>query len=283
MAEFGAIASAIGVAGVAAQFADGIRKLATFCRDVRSAPEDIQYAANELEILTNLLSRMEIDLRQRPFDGIADFSAVLKLCDLGSQQVSLLVVELGADIAKRRINGSLKAAWKRPDIDKHMVRLERAKSSLMLAQNAYSTALSQQHFGVVVAKLERLKTPETTPSQCLLQPPGDQPKSRTSLVPVTNERLLRPRIKRKSCQAAFVRFPLPPWMLSQVWELGIGRATQGWDIKLRTYRVLSPIQEYAFNEACVNGDADAIRCMIFNGDIFCTDLRTNGLPLIQVF
>lgn len=52
MAEvFGAVASGIGIAGVAAQAIDGIRKLQAFCNDIRDAPEDIKYLTTELEIL----------------------------------------------------------------------------------------------------------------------------------------------------------------------------------------------------------------------------------------
>ena len=56
MAEiFGTVTGAIGVLGVAAQCADGIRKLRAFCDDVKNAPEELAYIANELEILTHNL------------------------------------------------------------------------------------------------------------------------------------------------------------------------------------------------------------------------------------
>lgn len=141
MAEvFGAIASGIGVAGVAAQFADGIRKLCQFCSDVREAPEEVRYAVNELGILTNLLSGMELQLRsqrtQRP--AYENLEPVLLFCQQGTQQIAAVFGELNTEMTKRRKRSSLKAAWRKPELDRCLQKIERAKMSLTLAHSMYT-------------------------------------------------------------------------------------------------------------------------------------------------
>jgi predicted hydrocarbon binding protein len=80
MAEiFGAIASGIGIAGVAAQAIDGIRKLQTFCNDVRDAPEEIEYMINELEILLNTLVAIEAQI-QRNASVCSNLDASFTVC-----------------------------------------------------------------------------------------------------------------------------------------------------------------------------------------------------------
>jgi hypothetical protein len=63
-ALFGAVASGIGIAGVAAQAIDGIRKLQNFCNDVRDAPEEITYMTNELEILLGTIAGIEVQIQR---------------------------------------------------------------------------------------------------------------------------------------------------------------------------------------------------------------------------
>ncbi|KAG9566298.1 hypothetical protein KCU71_g4630, partial [Aureobasidium melanogenum] len=65
MAEvFGAVASGIGIAGVAAQAIDGIRKLQAFCNDIRDAPEEIKYLTTELEILLGTIASIEAQIQR---------------------------------------------------------------------------------------------------------------------------------------------------------------------------------------------------------------------------
>ncbi|GAB7350506.1 hypothetical protein MBLNU459_g1100t1 [Dothideomycetes sp. NU459] len=141
MAEvFSVVASGVGVAGVAAQFADGIRKLCQFCKDVRDAPEEVRYAINELGLLTNLLSAMEVELtsQRTRFSAHANYEAVLVFCQQGTEQTTTIMAELDAAISKRGKRGSLRAAWKKPELDRYLQKIERAKTSLMFAYQQYT-------------------------------------------------------------------------------------------------------------------------------------------------
>lgn len=67
MAEvFGVVSGAVGTAGAAMQFADGIRKLHRFYKDVQNAPKGLQHATDELQLLSNVLDGIAVRIQQKP-------------------------------------------------------------------------------------------------------------------------------------------------------------------------------------------------------------------------
>jgi hypothetical protein len=141
MAEvFGAVASGIGIAGVAAQAIDGIRKLQTFSNDMRDAPEEIKYLTNELEILLSTISGIEAQI-QRNTSICRDLNPTpaLRFVEESVSSLNAVIQQLQAEIAQRRMLGSTKTAWKKKALETHMMKIERSKTLLGLAVSTYST------------------------------------------------------------------------------------------------------------------------------------------------
>lgn len=141
MAEvFGAVASGIGIAGVAAQAIDGIRKLQAFCNDIRDAPEEIRYMTNELEILMSTIAGIEAQIqRNASMCRNLNPTPALRLVDQSVISLNAVIQKLNAEITENRTLGSFKTAWKKKIFEAHMMRIQRSKTSLGLAVSAYST------------------------------------------------------------------------------------------------------------------------------------------------
>jgi cell fate (sporulation/competence/biofilm development) regulator YmcA (YheA/YmcA/DUF963 family) len=155
MAEiFGAVASGIGIAGVAAQAIDGIRKLQTFCNDIRDAPEELTYMTNELEILLGTIASIEAQIqrnasiasieaqiqRNASICQTLDSTSALRFVEQSVNALNAVIQKLNFEIAHKRKLGSIKTAWKKKKVlEAHMAKKERSKSALGLAVSAYST------------------------------------------------------------------------------------------------------------------------------------------------
>jgi len=141
MAEvFGAVASGIGIAGVAAQAIDGIRKLQTFCNDVRDALEEIIYMSNELESLLSTIAGIEAQIqRNTSICQSLNPTPALRFVNQSVISLNTVIQKLNTEITQKRTLGSIKTAWKKKVLEAHMMRIERSKTSLCLAVSAYST------------------------------------------------------------------------------------------------------------------------------------------------
>ncbi|KAG9660131.1 hypothetical protein KCU64_g3398, partial [Aureobasidium melanogenum] len=141
MAEvFGAVASGIGIAGVAAQAIDGIRKLQAFCNDIRDAPEDIKYLTTELEILLGTIASIEAQIqRNSTMCQNMDPTPALRFVDQSVRSLNAVIEKLNGEINQKRTLGSMKMAWKKKVLESHLIKIERSKTSLGLAVSAYST------------------------------------------------------------------------------------------------------------------------------------------------
>jgi hypothetical protein len=141
MAEvFGAVASGIGIAGVAAQAIDGIRKLQTFCNDVRDAPEEITYMTNELEILLGTIAGIEAQIqRNASICQTLNPTSALRFVAQSVNSLNAVIQKLNVEIARKRKLDSIRTAWKKKVLEAHMAKIERSKTSLGLAVSAYST------------------------------------------------------------------------------------------------------------------------------------------------
>lgn len=141
MAEvFGAVASGIGIAGVAAQAIDGIRKLQAFCNDIRDAPEEIKYLTTELEILLGTIASIEAQIqRNSTMCQNINPTPALRLVDQSVRSLNAVIKELNAEISQKRTMGSMKMAWKKKVLEAYLLKIERSKTALGLAVLSYST------------------------------------------------------------------------------------------------------------------------------------------------
>ncbi|ESZ93746.1 hypothetical protein SBOR_5883 [Sclerotinia borealis F-4128] len=118
--------SAVGIVSFAIQVADGIWKLQSFWHSVKDAPGDILDFLDELEITNLVLKEIEDKF--------------------GNRIASPATKELDEDMQLRKKRGGIKAVFKKGIIEKMGNRLEKAKSSMMMAQqNSTQSSNEQRH------------------------------------------------------------------------------------------------------------------------------------------
>ncbi|KAF7901113.1 hypothetical protein EAF00_003334 [Botryotinia globosa] len=145
MAEIGIIASGMGIASLGLQLMDGVRKLKEFWDEVKEAPEDIQYALEELEALSLVLSDIHTSNSNLPSIPSATVTRCLELCRRGTDILNTTVKDLNGAISKRRKIGSAKVVLKKDTLDKFRNRLRDAQYMLMLSRQTYSDALQMEY------------------------------------------------------------------------------------------------------------------------------------------
>jgi hypothetical protein len=136
MAEvLGIIASGIAVE----QFTESVLKLKRLCSAVRNAPDDVKNLAEELDAITALL--VEVDgQRQQPYHtaaSAATWDRCVLTCKNAGKASEDVIKELEKKLKTNRTLGGIRVAFKKETIAELKSRLERAKSTLVLAQQTY--------------------------------------------------------------------------------------------------------------------------------------------------
>jgi hypothetical protein len=137
MAELGIAASGIGIASLALQAGDCIVRLKKFLDAVKDAPEEIKHLIEEIEMLSLVLSEFETGEQTRLNIEHESTSRCLRFCQKTASILSALVIDIEAEIVKRKRVGSLKAVLKRDAIEKLRERLMTAQSMLILSNQIY--------------------------------------------------------------------------------------------------------------------------------------------------
>ena len=136
MAEvLGVIASGIAVE----QFAESVLKLKRLCSAVRNAPEEVKLLAEELDVIAALL--VEVDgQRQQPYhtaSSATTWDRCVIACKNARNASEDVIKELEKKLKTNRTLGGIRVAFKKEAIVELKSRLERAKSTLVLAQQTY--------------------------------------------------------------------------------------------------------------------------------------------------
>lgn len=141
MAEvFGIITGGVGVVSLAIQLADSIKKLRDFCDLVKEAPGEVRLALDEVELLSYVLQDIEQGLQGNGACSSSVDVAVtrsIRFCQTANGALKLLAEELHNEMASKKRWASLKAASKSDRLVKLRCQLERAKTTLMLANQCY--------------------------------------------------------------------------------------------------------------------------------------------------
>lgn len=139
MAELlGTIAGGAGLASLVIQVLENTRKLADLHSAIRDAPKEIGAILEEINILANVLlgfSKMQSlteDESSKPIARI--FTDTLRYCKLASQHLSAIVSELDVGMTSQPKRFSVKVVLRKKKLEALLFRLERAKSTLALAQ-----------------------------------------------------------------------------------------------------------------------------------------------------
>ncbi|TGO53322.1 hypothetical protein BOTNAR_0298g00060 [Botryotinia narcissicola] len=252
MAEIGIIASGMGIASLGLQLMDGVRKLKQFWDEVKEAPEDIQYALEELEALSLVLSDIHTSNSNLPSIPSATVTRCLELCRRGTDILNTTVKDLNGAISKRRKIGSAKVVLKKDALDKFRNRLRDAQYMLMLSRQTYSDALQMEYHKLQIEavqsianrqlqEFEELKVSITRSanvmSSTLLQS-GD-----TVVYNYETKRPMRGRTRTKLDKQAKrfqKKFSTPQLFSSSsyTWDFSGYQAPSGWTFKFRQYYTL---------------------------------------------
>lgn len=135
MAEaIGLVASGAGIASLAVQIAQSIKKLKEFYDSVRDAPRDLVYLLQYLDILDQHIQEFaQLETSDQWTTNSEGFRQSIAVCQSQAQEVLSIVKQLEAAIAGNRKWGSIKAVLKNHDLRKVDERLNRAIELLTLS------------------------------------------------------------------------------------------------------------------------------------------------------
>ena len=129
-------ASGIAVLTVAVQLAQSIKKLSDFWSSIKEAPEDIQAIATDVDLLSNVLTRIAHETQHVEPDTALE--ATLNGCRVKVGKLTALLDEIEPGFASSRPRvrkwTALKAVLKQGQLAKFQVGLDRLKSTLLLVQ-----------------------------------------------------------------------------------------------------------------------------------------------------
>jgi hypothetical protein len=147
VAVVGGVASGVSLASFALQLLDTVVKLRRLWADIKVAPEEVIELLSEIEVLAGLLGTIK-DVHT-PMPGNAMFDAIFNrcfsLCEQGARNLERLARDLEKLIKQKRTMGAFRVVLKKDVVADHRSRLERAKTSLLLAQQTYISMQQTYH------------------------------------------------------------------------------------------------------------------------------------------
>ena len=129
------VASGVGVASFALQVVDCAAKLRRLWADIKDAPEDVINLIDEIQTLSQVLDA--INVTHKPAVGNAMFDQCYVFCEHSVRNLESVARDLEKLVRRKRPVGVLRVVLKKDIIAKHRSQLERAKTSLLLAQQTY--------------------------------------------------------------------------------------------------------------------------------------------------
>ena len=144
MEALGGAASVIGVASLAIQVCEELKKIHDFWQSVKEAPDDIKHISMEVDlfmtwlaVIANNYQRQGFDLRNPNHVAAAD---TLKLCLATVCEMKDGVKDLESRFStdtKSRRWASVKFVFRKDKTEKVMQQIERMKTLLILVQTCY--------------------------------------------------------------------------------------------------------------------------------------------------
>ena len=134
----GVVSSGVAVVSLAIQVAESIEKLKSFYSLIQSAPEDILFAMDEFETLSMVFEEVDRSMQQQLFLDPRVKVAVLRslrLCRSSGDGLKRLVDGLQAEVMKRKIRRSFKAALKTEKIKDFVKQLENTKGIIITCKS----------------------------------------------------------------------------------------------------------------------------------------------------
>ena len=132
-------ASAFAVVSLAVQAAESAKKLYEFWGAVKDAPDTIRGMASDLELLSDVLSRIALEA-QSSAPGHTMIAA-LKNCNSKIQSITVQIEKFEPGFASKRSHvrkwSAIKTALKEGKLEKLLLAVEGVKTTLILAQQNF--------------------------------------------------------------------------------------------------------------------------------------------------
>ena len=130
------VGGVIGVASLAIQLGDSLKKLCDFWSAVEGAPEEVGFMMADMRLLSNVLAEIASESQHLEFD--ATMAAILISCTTKVGHLLTILDEINPGLTSKssRIRSwtAFKATLKAEKIKKFRETLEHVKSTLLLAQ-----------------------------------------------------------------------------------------------------------------------------------------------------
>lgn len=272
------------VAPIALELTKTAKKPKDYCRDVKSAREEIRNFAAEVDALRTVLLQLEgFDMMDCPSSS-RSLQRCLDLCSNANSTLSSVVSELqqGQRLQGRRTH--LAFPPKKDRMKQLTDRVAGAQRSLVLACNVYlmwQTSAQQQMVSDVFAVFQAHANEHSRSFEDLL---SGTSAIRQSLLALENDKSIALRGARKNGIDVSRSRRMAARGLNEIaarsWQACLFLATSGWTNSLRSYRTISA--SHPTYIAVLNGDIVALQRLICAGEASLYDRSLNGNSLISV-
>jgi hypothetical protein len=263
MAEaFGIAAGAIGVVSLSIQIAESLQKVKEFYAAVKNAPPQVEELIEEIEIMQDILSDLQLGSHSANVASSANMQRCLKVAQRATRNFAAFSSDLQIRVKKCRFRGGVKFALSRDEIRQMIGQMERTKTSLSLAYSLYQQATAEDRHAAIISAVSsnQYLTVEKT---------------------ATPTRNASPVIRRSVCiDERLFHISTPEWISNTIWQFEMRRSIAGFKIMLRTYGVVpwdAPVME-----ACRKGDAFELQRLFDNRLASPFDRSLDDLSLWQV-
>lgn len=267
MAEvFGVAAAAIGIAPVVLEVGKSVKKFKYYCHDIKNAPQDIVEFADEVQDLASVLAQLE-DLGHQVRTSSGQLAqGCLTHCVRANKRILAIVIELERSVKKHPSRTRMFYPLKKDRLSELTQRLERAKSSLILACNICAIAISREEGAAQRQRLEHFAV--------LVQAHGPCQKNNLQhSVHDDGKSLASSRYQSSAILS-------PSFALLWLWDICANHAAKGWTHHFRTYRIIS------FNtpamQMCRRGDLLELQRLLCRREVSLHDQDENGMTLFMV-
>jgi len=271
MAEvFALAAGGLGLAPVVLEIAKTAKTLKEYCRDVRNAPRDIQDFVEEVECIGEIL----LQLKALGTSPVPPNKSALQQCQKANRALAEVATEVQGSLDLRK---RLAFPLRKGKIAQLQAKLERAKTSLLLACSSQQINVLQSTFALVQRQIadqdssfQQLASSNTAIMSTLTTVD-------VSRKPKSNGQTMDSDFRERRGQSASRAMRL----LDFVWDACLARSAGGWTRSFRSYRVVYGVGDPAFRAASC-GDLGALQRLLCSHEATINDRTSYGSTLVWV-
>jgi len=258
MAEvFGVAAGVVGVASLAIQLADSVKKLKEFCDSVKNVPTEVKETIEEIELLSSVLTTLDGSITPGATNQ-QDLKKCVDLCRRGIEQISVFAKAFEDRLLSGKRSAAIKVVFRMEKMKIPMERLERGKATLLLAHQMYQSIIQRQTMQDIIAGQALILQQTQTVN---VVAPCSQAAASDTRTCDANDR----RSRRTGAASYEIRVSLPARFSGRVWSLAMEQAICGWSFHMREYRFLP--RDHQARDLCAVGDSPRLQGLLDRKEI----------------